>query len=175
MKKTALLVLVLLGVSAAAFAEVRLDIGFDVPRGIGGVVDGEADISDETVDFFNTYIFPFPEAGIYYQESFGPLRVGGGLRVFTFILESIYWPNVYVEYDVWKMTLALQMGGGVFGLFGLYNTLEAGQVFLPDLSAWFRIGDTFRVGGGALGLLVPELTDGMGFVYYLGAKFAVKL
>jgi len=175
MKKIGLLAAVLLGLAVTAVADVRLDIGFDIPRGIGGVVDGEADISDDTVDFFNTYIFPFPEAGIYYQQAFGPIRVGGGLRVFTFILESIYWPNAFVEADWWNLTFTLQAGGGIFGLFGLFNTLEAGEVFLPDLSVWYRFGDVFRVGAGALGILVPELTDGMGFVYYFGAKFAVRL
>jgi hypothetical protein len=29
-------------------------------------------------------------------------------------------------------------------------------VFIPDLSAWFKLGKTLRVGGGAMGLFIEE-------------------
>jgi hypothetical protein len=49
---------------------------------------------------------------------------------------------------------------------------------LPDLSAWLKIGkkQLFRLGGGAMGIYLPEVTtEGMAFVYYLGGKVALPL
>ncbi|GAB1484821.1 hypothetical protein MASR2M78_36390 [Treponema sp.] len=173
MKRFLLILVVAVVFALPAFAEFRADIGVDIPRGIGGVVDNNADISKEAVDFFNEYIFPIPEGGLYYQHPFGPVRIGVGARIYTFILESIFWPNAFVEADLWKFTFELQTGGALFGMFGLYNNIEFGKVFIPDLSAWFRIGKTFRIGAGATGLMIPEMTDDLVFVYYLGAKFAL--
>ena len=175
MKKIVFSLVLALAIIAPAMADWRIDIGFDIPRGLGGLAEGEAVISEEAGDFFDQYIFPFPEAGVYYQKEFGALRVGGGLRVFTFILESVYWPNAFVELDLGKVVFAFQLGGGLFGMFGLYNDLQTGQVLIPDLSAWFKIGSAFRLGGGALGVMLPELGDAVVFAYYLGAKFAIEL
>jgi hypothetical protein len=174
MKRLILLLLVFTGFTVATFADVRLDIGFDIPRGIGSVAENQMSVNQDAVDFFNNYIFPFPEAGIYYQQNLGPTRVGVGARAFTFILETVFWPNAYVEADLWKFTAALQAGGGLFGTFGLYNSFQTGKVFIPDLSLWFRIGEVFRVGGGMVWFVLPD-SSSTSFVYYLGAKFALKL
>jgi hypothetical protein len=176
MKRIILTLLLVAGLIATPmFAQVRMDIGFDIPRGVGAVLDGQAQISAEASNALSSYILPFPEVGVYYQHEFSgvPIRVGGGLRCFTFIVESVVWPNVYVEADVWKFTFSLQAGGGIFGTFGLYNSLNTANVIIPDLSAWFRIGKNFRVGGGAMVFVSPELKDSAAFVYYLGMKFAI--
>ncbi|MEM5948360.1 hypothetical protein WKV44_07365 [Spirochaetia bacterium 38H-sp] len=158
-----------------AFSQVRLDMGVDFPRGLGASVGGSTTISKESAEFFDKYWLPFPEAGIYFQFPDMPVKIGVGARFFTFILETIFWPNAFIEADIWRFSVLGQMGGGFFGMFGLANDFQSGKVFMPDLSLWFNITNNFRLGGGAMGLMVPELSDGMGFVYYLGAKFTVNL
>lgn len=175
MKKLTLIAALIAAAALPAFAEWRIDVGFDIPRGIGAMADGEAVISEDAGDFFDEYIFPFPEASVYYQRNAGPLRVGGGLRMYTFILESIFWPNAFAELDVWKVTFQFQFGGLLFGMFGLLNSIESGPILIPDLSVWYRIGNVFRVGGGAIGFMHQDLPDAIAFIYYFGAKFVVPL
>lgn len=176
MKRLLLALFLVVGIVALPVcAQVRIDVGFDLPRGVGAVVAGQPEISSEISDALSNYIIPFPEVGVYYQYQFSgvPIRIGGGLRLFTFIIESVIWPNVFVEADVWKFTFMFQTGGGVFGLFGVYGSLRTAQVIIPDLSVWFRIGKVFRLGGGVIGFASPEIPDGMAFAYYLGVKFAI--
>ncbi len=157
-----------------AFAEVRLDLGFNVPLGLGGLSASGSEMSEEATDFLTSHILPFPHADLYVQMPLDTLRFGGGIRIYTFILESVWWPNVYVEKDIWKLTLAGQVGGGLFGFFGLFNSIQTGQVFIPDVSLWFRAGKSLRLGGGVMGLLVPELSDdGMLMLVYLGLNLVI--
>jgi hypothetical protein len=158
---------------APIFAQVRMDFGFDIPRGLGAIADGGMEDFREAGEFLDQFILPFPEAGLYYQWSAGPVNFGAGVRVFTLILESIYWPNAYVELELERFAFQFQLGGGLFGMFGVFSHIETGAVAIPDLSAWFKIGRSFRIGGGGIGLMLPEVSNNMIFAYYLGAKFAI--
>lgn len=178
MKRFALALVVLALVAAPAFSQLRLDIGIDVPRGVGAAFQGSAEVSQETVDFFNNYFIPFPEAALHYQYDLGMFKFGLGARAYTFIVETILWPNAFAEVHLGPVVVEAQVGGGLFFMVGLANQFEAGKVFLPDLSAWFKLGkkQNLRLGGGILGLYLPELTtEGFGFVYYLGGKVAINL
>jgi len=173
MKRISILVFILTMVSLNLFAQLRLDLGIDIPRGAGAVSGNELLSDPEVNQFFTDYIFPFPEGGIYYQFGEQTLKAGVGMRMFTVVLASAFWPNVYVEADLWNFTAALQFGGGLFGLYALGQTrFESGKVFIPDLSLWYRFGNSFRLGGGAIGIMTPESTA-MGFLYYIGGKFAI--
>lgn len=172
MKRIGILLGLFILLSLPLFAQVRLDLGIDIPRGVGAV-SGNEFLSDPQMNkVFTDYILPLPEAGLYYQFGENAFRAGVGLRAFTLILVTIFWPNAFIEADIWKFTLAFQMGGGLFGVFGLANDMQSGKVFLPDLSLWYRIGNNFRLGGGAIGVMLPESTT-MGFLYYLGGKFNI--
>ncbi|MCX7025433.1 MAG: hypothetical protein NT080_12595 [Spirochaetes bacterium] len=159
--------------AGSAAAQVRLDLGVDIPRGFGALSGGDI-FTPDAVDFLDQTILPFPEAGIYYQWDLGVLKVGAGLRCFTFIAESIFWPNLIAEAHLGNFVVEGQMGGGYFGVFGLASSSASGNVFIPELSAWYKIGESFRLGGGAIGLFLPDLTsDTIPFIYYLGAKFSI--
>ncbi len=176
MKRAAFLSLLLLAATAApAFADWRIDIGFDVPRGMGASVDGQGTSFSDATAFFSQYIIPLPEAGAYYFGEAGPVRLGVGLRVFTALVESVWWPNAFAEIDLGRFVVAGQLGGGVFGIFGLASDLQTGAVLIPDLSAWFKLGKVFRLGGGAVGVMLPKESNAIVFLYYFGAKFALKL
>lgn len=176
MKRTILVLVLLSLVALPSFAQLRLDIGVDIPRGMGAMLEGSgADMSQETVDFFNNYFFPFPEAALHYQFDAGMIKLGAGVRAFTLILETALWPNVFAELNVGPLAVEAQVGGGIFGLIGLYNGIQTGQLFFPDLSAWYKFGkaQNFRLGAGVIGFYLPELAnDAMVFCFYLGGKFA---
>lgn len=157
-----------------AFSDWRFDLGFDVPRGLGTVADSGLKLDKNTADALNNYIFPFPEVGAHYQFGLGPAHMGVGVRLFTFILETVFWPNLIAEFDLSPIPLVLegQLGGLFFGGFGLASFSYFGQVFIPDLSGWLKLGDFFRLGIGGTGIMLPEMPN-IVFVWYIGAKVVV--
>ena len=176
MKRFVLIVMLVALASAPAFAQWRLDVGVDIPRGVGAMFEGNVEVPQETIDFFNNYFFPFPEAALHYQMDLGLIRAGVGVRAFTLILETAIWPNAFAEVILGPVAIEAQVGGGLFGLIGLYNSIQTGALFFPDLSAWVLLGKqkNFRLGIGAMGFYLPEVTtEGMGLAYYIGGKFAV--
>jgi len=169
------LALLLIFSSATLYSQIRIDLGVLVPRGFGIFSDSETVvIPPEAVKFLETTILPFPEAALYYQFNFGLFKLAGGLRCFTFILESFAWPNINTELHLGDFVLQAQAGGGAFIYFGLANGTETGQVFFPDISAWYKWGTSFRLGGGVLGIFLPELkTSTIPYVWYLGGVFTL--
>ncbi|MDA8424799.1 MAG: hypothetical protein M0Z80_01565 [Treponema sp.] len=175
MKRIALIAVVLALLAAPVFAQFRLDFGVMVPRGISSTSGSTSEGS-----FVSSWPFiPLPEAGIYYQGDLGPVKLGIGARAFSFILENIVWPNAYAELDLGRFALQAQFGGGLFATFGLLaNSTSTGNVFIPDLSAWFLIGKqrNFRLGGGLVGLDVPDVFGStMPILLYLGGKLSIML
>ncbi|AEJ18815.1 hypothetical protein [Gracilinema caldarium] len=168
--KRSVVVVVMLMLGIPLFSQVRFDMGIDVPLGLGALSDNEVFTDSEVNDFFKEHILPFPELGLYYQFGDGSLRGGLGVRAFTFILVTVYWPNAFIEADLGNFTTAFQVGGGFFGIFGIVNDSDTGNVFIPDISLWYRFGKAFRLGGGVIGMMMPE-SDTMGFAYYVGFKF----
>lgn len=152
-------------------AQVRLDLGIDIPLRISAVME-----DSELADGFNIpYTFPFPSAGLYYTFGAGPLNLGVGARMYSLIVVSALWPNAIAELELGPAVLQAQLGGGAFMFFGLVSSMQTGAVFIPDLSAWFKLGKTLRVGAGAMGLFIEDLADtAMPVVFYLGFKAAIR-
>ena len=172
--KIIVLIVALVLLSMPAFAQLRLDIGVDVPRGLG-VSSGANDTASA---FGNWPFFPMPDAGLYYQWEVSSFNIGVGARGFSVLIETALWPNAFVEWNIGPVALEFQVGGGLFALLGVYSDLTAGAVFIPDLSAWFKIGKTgaFRLGGGLVGFYAPNaLGSTMPFLFYLGGKVALEL
>jgi len=155
-------------------SQARLDLGFFAPRGVG--VSGDSDINAAMADW---PFIPIPDIGIYYQGDVGPLKLGIGARGFSAIVETFAWPNAYAEFNIGPLALEAQFGGGLFAMFGLAGTdFATGKVFIPDLSAWFKLGKkgVIRLGGGAMGVYVPDVVgDTMPFLIYFGGKAAIML
>jgi hypothetical protein len=176
MKRIVLLMVFIAVIAVPAFSQFRIDLGFDVPMTLGVIGKGQIQTSSEIGTFLRSHILPFPEASFYYQFGIGPLTIAPGVRVFTFILESVLWPNLLAELALGPVFIQAQLGGLVFAVFGLYNDVEYGNVLLPDVSVWIGLGKErrFRVGGGVLGLMLPDLTtEGIGIAPYVGAKISL--
>jgi hypothetical protein len=176
MKRIVLLAVFIAVLAVPAFSQFRIDLGFDVPMTVGALSGSGVTTSSEVGEFLREHILPFPEASFYYQFDIGPLKLAPGVRVFTFILESVLWPNLMAELVLDPVFIQAQLGGLVFALFGLVNNIEFGEVLLPDVSIWIGLGKErrFRIGGGVLGMLLPELsTEGMLIIPYVGAKISL--
>jgi hypothetical protein len=170
----ALVLLLALVAVPAASSQARLDVGFFAPRGVG--VSGGGDINTAMA---NWPFIPIPDIGIYYQGDVGPLKLGIGARGFSALIETFAWPNAYAELNVGPLAIEAQFGGGLFAMFGLAGTdFVAGKAFIPDLSAWFKLGKkgVIRLGGGAMGVYIPDVTNNtMPFLIYFGGKAAIML
>lgn len=163
-------ILATLGLVAIS-AQVRLDLGIDIPLHISAVVEG----SDLAEGGNVPYTLPFPSAGLYYTFGAGPLNLGVGARMYSVVLLSALWPNVIAELELGRAVLQAQVGGGAFMFFGLISSTQTGAVFIPDLSAWLKLGKTLRVGAGAMGLFIEEFADTtVPVVFYLGVKAAIR-
>lgn len=179
MKKNMGVIIILVMLTAPAFAQARIDVGAVVPRGAGFTLGESTGTVIGGVDMESWPFIPFPEAGFYFTGQFGPVVAGLGVRVFTLILETILWPNAFVELNLGPLAVEAQAGGGFFAMAGLANASEFGKVIIPDLSAWIKIGrkGNFRLGGGLIGLYLPEISesDAVTFLYYFGGKVAIYL
>ena len=158
-----------------AFAQFRIDLAIDVPVKIGiSVSDLEGDSTNESIDVLEFGTFPVPEALFAYQTSLGPVKVGGGLRVFSLILESIAWPHIYSEIDLSPIVINAGIGGGAFMMFGLYNDVNTANLFIPDMHIAYKFGDTFRLGIGAMGFTGSDIySDAFPYMIYLTGRFSL--
>jgi hypothetical protein len=176
MKRAVLLVALAVVLAVPAFSEIRLDLGVDVPVVAGFISGGDVSGDSDVGSFLVEYVFPIPEASIYYQFHVGPVNLAPGIRFFTFIIQSLMWPNLIAEVALGPVFFEAQLGGLIFAYFGLVAGVNAGGVLIPDLSVWVGLGKKklIRLGGGVIGLLVPEIsTDQMLFALYLGAKVSL--
>lgn len=177
MKRIVLLALIIALVTGMAFGQLRIDVGIALPIGIGAVLEGSSLELNSTVgDFLSNTFLPLPEAALHYQFNLGMVKLGAGVRGFTFILETILWPNAFVEVDLGQFVAVAQLGGCAFALLGLASDFRTGRVFFPDLSAWFKLGQkqNIRLGAGIVGIYLPEQSSTFPVVVYLGGKVALE-
>jgi hypothetical protein len=140
---------------SALGGEGRIDIGVD-----GFLIfsdTAETTEMDTDVPMRTGFVLPLLDMGFYGQLNVGNnLHFGAGLRGFSVILATAFMPTVYTELDLWRFTLAAQVGGGFFvGLAGFSSFFLLGDVMLPELSLWVKLGKTRtqRVGVGAFTML----------------------
>ena len=173
MKKRGIVLVLALALAIPAFPQLRLDLGVDVPRGVGAS-NGATSIGTTAGKW---PFIPLPEGALHYQFlDLGVLKAGIGVRAFTLIVETIAWPNAFCEADFGPVAVEAQVGGGAFALLGIAESTQLGKVFIPDLSAWVRLGSSLRLGAGVIGLYVPEaFGDYVPFLIYVGGKIAIYL
>lgn len=165
-----ILVLVLfIGVSTAS-AQLRFDVGLNVPVYFGIDIEG---FSGGT---FAEFTFVFPEVSLHYMLEAGPLKLGIGVEALTFILESLIFPTFLVELDLDPIVISSYVGGGAFLFFGLYNAFHFANIYMLDVKVGFKINDWFRIGAGGFNFLDlidvgDETIQVYAFVGYLFARF----
>jgi hypothetical protein len=107
-------------------------------------------------------MLPSGDIGLFGQFNFGKWRVGVGFRDISvcFIINVMY-PVAYIEADAGPVTFNLQVGGGAIGIVSLFASFYfAGPYILPETSIWLRLSNRFRLGGGALVGIMPEIANG---------------
>lgn len=169
----AVVVAVLLCAEAVgASAQLRFDfeVAFPVFEGInlGDLgVSGGATISQ--------YLFLLPMIEATYQFGEGPVRFGVGAKAVTFIIESLLWPNAFIEIDLNPVVIRGDLGGGVFLSFGRVNQVPdtSWTWVIPQIDVSFAHTDWFRLSGGVIALAPFDTMNKFGFLLYVNARFIV--
>lgn len=174
MKKSLLATAILVAVAGLASAQWRADIGVDIPWTVGAEFsDAFGETDTDSVNVLSEITLLVPEVFIGYEAQLGLVNVGVGARVFTFIVQSLAYPAAFAEVDLGPLAVNLNLGGGAFLTFGLFNDIASGSVFIPDLSAHLKLGEAFRLGLGAASIASAE-ADGAITIVYLSGKFVVR-
>jgi hypothetical protein len=159
--------------TAPAFADWRFDLGIDGIFGLGAVSDSGSD----SADFGDMRFFTLPMGEAAYEWDLGPASIGGGIRGISLLFINVLWPDIFATIELGPAIIEAHVGGLAFVGLGLVSFSESGQVFIPELSAWFAPGKRkiFHLGGGAVGLYLPDFEDeAIVFVYYLGVKWVLR-
>ncbi len=168
-KKLIIAFILLVFIVITGSAQVRLDVNVSVPIYNGIDVEG-----GEGVGEFSDYAFLIPDLMLSYVIDLEMIKIGIGARMMTFIVESVMWPNAFIELDLDPLVINLSCGGGVFVYFGVLSGIYTEVFVIPDFSAYFKITEWFHVGGGVLLLLGGEIfgTDILPYSIYARARFS---
>lgn len=172
-RRSIVIVLVTVMLCAAAFnasAQFRLDIDLAWPVK-AGINIGDLGISVATD--INQYLIILPQIEATYQFGEGPLRFGVGAKAVTFIVESILWPNAFVELELSPIVIRGDLGGGLFFLFGISTQLldNSWSWVVPQVDVGVKLTDWFRLSGGMIALAPFNNMNNFGYLLYLNARF----
>jgi len=174
MKKLVLMLIIATLVSAGVFAEVRLDLGIKAPLEIGieGLTDEDGNAIDASIPV--PEFLPIPSGMIAGQLGLGPIKLGAGLNVYSVIVQTLLYPAVYAELDIGFLAAQLNLGGFVFGTFGIAgSSLSTSDLLIPDLSAHLKLG-IFQVGLGVAAFTSSNVVeDAFPYVAYFSAKVSL--
>lgn len=174
MKKVVFLILAIsVLLVPSVFAQFRLDMGIKIPVKMGINFSDVSDVSSTSVNILDKYTFLLPEASGSYQFDLGPVKLGAGLQLYSLILESIAWPMVFAELDLSPIVINAKIGGLAYLLFGLYNDAGTGDLLMPEINVAFKLGKSFRLGGGAMFFTSKDFNDiALPYLLYLGGSFS---
>jgi hypothetical protein len=159
----------LLGGGVVASAQFRLDANIQVPVYMGINLDAFGFSGGMSIGAF----LPFPSVEATYQFGAGPLRFGVGLRAYVFIIESIAWPDAFIELELSPFVLRADVGGGAWLLFGLYNNAATAAMVIPQLDVSWKLADWFRLGVGVIAVAPFEALSNFGYAAYVSGRFTV--
>lgn len=173
-KRKLLVVIGLVALAAApAFCDWRFDLGIDGVFGLSALTDSGSD----STDFGELRFFTLPIGGAAYEWDLGPVNLGVGIRGISLLIINVLWPDVFASLELGPAVIEAHVGGLVFAGFGLVSFFESGEVFIPELSAWFPLGKRkiFHLGAGAVGVYLPDFEDeAVAFIYFVGVKWVLR-
>jgi hypothetical protein len=167
----AVVVLLCAGATCAS-AQFRLD--FDIAWPVyAGINLGDLGVSGGATLTEHLILLPMIDAT--YQLGEGPLHFGFGVKAVTFIVESLLWPNAFIEIDLNPIVIRGDFGGGFFFAFGLGNQLldNSWTWVVPQIDVGVKLNDWFRLSGGAIALAPFDNMNNFGFLLYVNARFTI--
>jgi len=172
-------VLVLLAAVPAAFGQVRFEIGANTPLAFGYISGSGGGSGDIVSTIADAGVIPIPTLGLFLQADLGSIKLGIGAKAQSIIVYSIAYPAVQIEFASGHLAIDASFGGYCFGYYavsGIYG-METADILLSDLSVWLGFGkkNTFRIGGGAIGMLSSSFDlSVLPYIAYAGIKVVLQ-
>ncbi|MBN2443690.1 MAG: hypothetical protein JXJ04_20180 [Spirochaetales bacterium] len=171
MKRRALLIFMLLALlSVGAYAGLRFDVGITIPAYVGIQFD-----TGESGGVWLDYTIVLPDLQLLYMVDLGLIRIGAGIRGYTFIVESLIMPTIVGEIQLGSLLFHGSLFGGAFFFVGIINDSITGSVGGLDLNVSYKLTDWFGIGVGSLALVEFDPTYDLGatpFVAYGFCRFS---
>ena len=122
-------------------------------------------------------IFPVPFLTLGGRSDLGNLKLGYGARLFGVVVVNFAYPLVWIDAEpVDRFEVQAGLGGGAFGVFGFvpdFNFAFFSPTVIPELSGYYRLGNYFRIGGGAKGIVTFEQDRVSNYLLYVEVKARV--
>ncbi len=180
MKKTFIVLFLILALVPSAFGQFRFEIGANAPVA-AGFITGDGTLYGDYLDVIGSAgLIPIPNLALLLQANLGGvLKIGAGVKAQSILVASIAYPTAQIELSLGALSIDAGIGGLYFGYYALGNLygLETQDLLLPELSVWLGLGKrhSFRIGGGAIGILSSSLDiSEVPFVGYAGFKVVLE-
>ncbi len=177
MKRKMLVLLILLACfTSYMFAQVQATVGLDVMT-IGGFTVTDPETGETTSGSSEAPLkLPFPYGQIAYNFDLGMVDIGLGAKAYTIIIASAIYPLAYVDVSLGPAVLHGGIGGGFFWLLSpVGNTTKSGNVYLPEVGVYAKIGKAFQLGVTSI-FFVSEYKDiVMPYVICISGRFVFDL
>ncbi len=180
MKKTLIVLFLILALVPSAFGQFRFEIGANAPVAVG-FITGDGSLYGDFLEVIeNVGLIPIPNLSLMLQANLGGiLRIGAGIKAQSILVASLAYPAALVELSLGALSINAGIGGLYFGYYALGNIygLEEMDVLLPEVSVWLGFGKkrSFRIGGGAIGILSSSLDiSEVPFAAYAGFKVVLE-
>ncbi len=176
MKQKMFFVFVLFIVSTPyVIAQVQATVGLDVMT-FGGVQLSDPETGETANEARETLKFPFPYGQLAYNFDLGMFDIGLGAKAYTFIVVSAIYPLVYADVSLGPVVVHGGLGGGFFWFVSPFGQKTlSGNVFLPEVGAYVRIGKAFQLGVTSV-FFISESTDiAMPYVICISGRFVFDL
>jgi hypothetical protein len=159
----------------AAFAQFRFDADIMIPFSAAFISDIQTlgtGASSGSVGI--PYPFIVPDIQALLEADLGIVELGGGVRLFTVLIESLVYPNVFAEVNLAPVSINLSLGGFAFAFVGIYNGLAMTDIMVADLNVGLSLTKWFRATVGFFGVTPLANPDGITGAFYAGCKFVFK-
>lgn len=142
--------------SRLLYGETQDDSADDIEEGNEG-----NDIVESPMPFFGAMLpIPLPALGFFWGTEGESFRFGGGIKAYTLVMASWFFPVAFAEWDVSRFTIRAQLGGGIIGIFaGVYCIIRPLVLVMPDISGWFHITEKFMLGAGFADIFISAKDD----------------
>lgn len=180
MKKFLVCMALILVISVpAAFSQFRLELGANAPLAVGYIAGSGGSESDLVSTIEEAGIIPIPNLALLLQANLGAVKIGLGVKAQSVIVYTLGYPVAQLEIALGPLAIDASLGGYYFGYYAVGNEygLQQADILVPDLSVWLGLGkkSTFRIGGGAIGI-IPTTFDvsEVPFIAYGGLKIVLQ-
>lgn len=175
-RKLVVFLILVVCLSSYMFAQVQATVGVDVMTFGGIKITNSSSGETTTVEGPPELKLPFPYGQIAYNFDLGMVDIGLGAKAYTLILVSAIYPAAYVDVSLGPIVLHGGVGGGFFWVLAPNTSItKTGNVFLPEVGVYGKIGKVMQLGVTYISLLTDNTDFALPYVICISCRFVFDL